>query len=399
MRPITAQPSLKFLCLSSLVLLGGCISSFQVEKIVPDTPAGGIQYSLPIPALQVCPSKDGSLSVEQIYLPDPNNTYAISAKSYLSKFELTVDRENGMLTKLSWNPDSTEVAGAVAEASGALAKAEFEAEAEAQKTAATKAEEARDQILAAEKAVRDAKAAVASAEAELAVIPETPAFVKERVSAKAAVAKAKAALQAALRELAETQQATTSIAGASVGPAGTRQANEDADKVFETVLGCALYIVEDTGNTVALQPVLMKPETTPPCEILQQSFKTSKKIDSTPTKDLKIVIEGSATSSSVVRPQPGTGALAFVITTTTAFEIAKDGSGKDRYRLTLRKPGETSATVVTDQNLVTFTPGVLKIRVDLIQKAEAGDYALAIYFKGKASKPPVAKSVNFKVER
>ena len=158
--------------------LSGCITTMDVQK-VKSAQQLGIQYSLPVPILQVCPGPAGTIAVQEIYLPDQDNRYGISAKTYAAKFNLNVElTKEGFLKKLDWNPDSTAVAEKVAESAGNIAKAKIEADAKAAEEVAKKEAEAaktrKDALATAEKAVNDAEADLRVAAATLAALRTQP---------------------------------------------------------------------------------------------------------------------------------------------------------------------------------------------------------------------------------
>src|SRR6185436_375865 len=164
--------------LSLLVLvptLSGCVTTLEVKKIgVTQTEPPGFRYSLPVRLLQVCPGAQGTVSVQEKYLPDPANQYAISARSAVSKFNLDVTVEEGLLTKFAWKPDSTGVAEKLVETTGNLAKTQIETEAKSEQGKADKLaaaeKERKDALAAADKAIRDAELEVSTARAALDVL-------------------------------------------------------------------------------------------------------------------------------------------------------------------------------------------------------------------------------------
>src|SRR6267142_1350588 len=86
--------------------LAGC-TRLTVKKVTPESATPGVRYALPKPFVQVTPQPDGSVSADIVFLPDTSNTYAVDAESYLSTHTLKVSTANGLLTKLTWNADSS----------------------------------------------------------------------------------------------------------------------------------------------------------------------------------------------------------------------------------------------------------------------------------------------------
>src|SRR5205814_3990913 len=65
-------------------MLSGC-TRLCVQKVPSDPAAAstvqGVRYSLPRTFLSLTPQADGTLTVEDSYLPDSQNTYAVQASS------------------------------------------------------------------------------------------------------------------------------------------------------------------------------------------------------------------------------------------------------------------------------------------------------------------------------
>lgn len=158
--------------LLALAAATGCttlkVSKVQYDKASDSTirRPDGILYSLPKPILKVQPLSDGTIDVQVEYLPDREHTYVISADSKLAKHDLTVEVENGLLKKVYWGPDSTDVASKALEAAAAAEKARLDAAAKREEKAEAKVAEAikaKETALAAAIKERDA------AELELAL--------------------------------------------------------------------------------------------------------------------------------------------------------------------------------------------------------------------------------------
>src|SRR5258708_6022550 len=153
--------------LHSAVTVGCCVltgcTQLTVKKVAPDSAASGIRYSLPKPFVQVTPQADGSVSADIVFLPDADNTYAIDADSYLSTHTLKVSTANGLLTKLTWNADSSAVVAQGVQSAAAVAQQHQDA--------LNKADtDQKSKIADAQKAVDDAQLAVDTAQADLALL-------------------------------------------------------------------------------------------------------------------------------------------------------------------------------------------------------------------------------------
>lgn len=217
--------------------LAGCITTYSVKKIDPSTDAGGIRYSLPKPYLMVTPKGDGTIDVEVKYFPDLANTYAITAKSYFAKHKLSVSLQDGLLTAVTFDTDSTGVASQLIE-SGASVKAErLKAEAEAAKAEAAKEAEAQAAVVAAEKALR-------AAQAELQALLANNAPENEIRAARVKVAVAEANLAAA-------QEAAGRLSGGSAesnNPGNTDSANAPPAAADVTAAGNSKNNSVNTGT-------------------------------------------------------------------------------------------------------------------------------------------------------
>ncbi len=155
--------------------LPGCVSVIRSQKATPDS--AGIRYFLPQPFILVTPNLDGSLAVEKVFLPDPDNEYVISASSVLGNYTLAVERnEKGFLDTVSFDGDGsgigkqlvqTAASARVAGADAAAARAKEDAASD--KAAA---ERVRAALAAADKAQREAQLDFDIAERRLALLLE-----------------------------------------------------------------------------------------------------------------------------------------------------------------------------------------------------------------------------------
>ena len=190
--------------LAGLVLcaVSGC-TQLTVKRVAPESADQGIRYSLPKPFVQVTPQPDGSVTADIVFLPDSDNTYAIQADSYLAAHTLTVSAANGLLTKVSWNGDSSAVVAQGVQSAEAVAQQQQEA---ANKVSADKASKLSD----AQKAVDDAQLAADTAQADLELL------IANNASSDL-VLKAKLALQEAQIKLANAKARLARLKGQPSG--------------------------------------------------------------------------------------------------------------------------------------------------------------------------------------
>ncbi|MFO1251454.1 MAG: hypothetical protein U1E77_10055 [Inhella sp.] len=219
--------------------LSGCMTFVEGKK---DTSADGegVEYSLPVPVLRVTPMPDGSIDVQVEMLADPDNTYRLKTKSYLSSYTLDVVRENGMLKSVSLDAKSDAVAAAVLDAKANLIKAKAAAEEKDREAAASAA---KDQA----KAISDAKMEGVLADAKLMALQADPDADRADVAAAKlakAVADAKlAALQAAATD---SGKSGFNVAKEKLAPAAREGARISAAPVLFRV------IPDPDRNTVRL---------------------------------------------------------------------------------------------------------------------------------------------------
>lgn len=104
----------------AFTLLSGCVSQLTVTKAAPGS--AGIRYFLPQPFILVTPHQDGTITVDKLFLPDPDNEYAITASSLLGNYKLDIRRdEQGFLEQVAFQSDSGALARDMTQAAGAIA--------------------------------------------------------------------------------------------------------------------------------------------------------------------------------------------------------------------------------------------------------------------------------------
>jgi hypothetical protein len=159
-------------CCFSLAISGvmsGCVSWLSVEKVTKETGSRntGIRYYLPQPFIQVTPQADGSIEVQEVLLPNPNEQYAIDVVSLLSNHTLDIKLEGGFLKTIQLDAKSAEVAKALIESGGKLAETKINTDADLEKAAATAKNAAEKER---QKNIETAQATLANAERDLAVV-------------------------------------------------------------------------------------------------------------------------------------------------------------------------------------------------------------------------------------
>jgi hypothetical protein len=120
----------------------------------------GVRYSLPKPVLQVTPSQDGSVTVDVLFLPDPNATYAIDSQTSLAAASLDVAVSRGLLTRVGSAMDTSAVAADAVRAAGTVA-------ADSLKQEAAEAKARQDIVVAAQTPLDKAELDLRLAEAKL----------------------------------------------------------------------------------------------------------------------------------------------------------------------------------------------------------------------------------------
>lgn len=149
--------SLRLLALSG-ALSAGCYATLDVTKIDDTSQAEGVRVALPARYIEVKPTPSGGISVRPLHLPDPNARFAIDGWAVLASFDLDVSTSDGVLTSVTWNAKTDEVATEALGAAAAIEVARQEAEAEAEKAADEARIKQSDAIRAAELAVAEATA-------------------------------------------------------------------------------------------------------------------------------------------------------------------------------------------------------------------------------------------------
>jgi hypothetical protein len=258
--------ALVFLAASAALGAGCASTSLTVQRA--DANVAGVRYSLPKPFLLVKPSPtgDGTFTVEVIYLPNEDRTYAISGKTKRGKFSLDVTTEEGLLKKVGWNSTGTaESDTAIAKTAGDLAKSAIDKRAAEDKEGETKAEAERKALAADVKTAREnaeaktlnTKLAELELQAAQAAVanPEKPT-AEERAAIRAAQLKLDKAReeQREAEERLRRRQAELLAAG-GIG-AANKPMGADTTKAKAMFFGPMLYEIRDNAGSVDLIPVM-----------------------------------------------------------------------------------------------------------------------------------------------
>lgn len=194
------------------LLLAGCVSN--LESRLATATAEGQRYSLPQPILKVEPQADGTMTLEVIYLPDPNNTYTVRASSFVGAYTLDVKTKEGLLDTVTFSPNSSAAVEALATSAGNIEKAKIDARSKADEAAAKAAE-------AEAKAISDANAAVALAQAKLDKLKELKAAGGKVTDEQIVAAEVELSIAKAKLETLGSTSPTLNLAANAAGAGGT----------------------------------------------------------------------------------------------------------------------------------------------------------------------------------
>ena len=160
--------------LAAALLLTGCVSIVNVQKASTAKEAG-IHYFLPQVFIKVTPTADGNVTVEKLFLADPEQEYVISARSLLGSYTIDVNRsEVGLLETVSFNSDSSAIPKALATSLGNVRSADIDDKVAREKVAGTEAKAAADKartaLEAADKVRKDAQTTLTIAQAKFQLL-------------------------------------------------------------------------------------------------------------------------------------------------------------------------------------------------------------------------------------
>lgn len=339
------------------VFLTSCISVTHVEKFTGTQE--GVRYSLPATYLLVTPKSDGTASYDWVYLPDPENEYAVKTLSFMSKYTTDLTLENNFLKKVTAKSDSAGVAAKMFDAGQSVYSARTSAMADATKKEA-------DKNTASQKAISDAKLELGQAHAELDVLTKntalgaTPAQI---IAAKIKVAQAQQKLAAA------TAAAAKSSNNAMNAPEGSNLNSGQA-------LGPVLFKVVQTKDDVKLIAVNV-----------QQQFDTATAVTSSvPASKLTFSIVGS----KIITADPAKP-FQLSLETDQAIESVDD---------TLQNLYKDKLPYTDSKVTFTLQADKKKVIVDLSPPPPVGLYQLTVPYSIKAGvKPKEAAEVSFEVRK
>lgn len=355
--------------MASAVLVSGCVSTVMVKPVANAT-SSGIHYHLPQVFIRLTPGADGNITVEKLFLPDPQQEYVITASSYLGNYTIDVNRsESGMLETVSFNSDGTAVAKQFLASQAAVRAAEIDTRAAKDKAAATESKAASDKtktaLEAADKARKDALVALNVATNKFQLLDtlskeaSAPNDIKAQVlTARLAVVETQTKYEAALlayNTLADSVAAATGI-DAKAGNSAAGKRPQAPTPVF--------YKVEMQKDTVVLREA-----------IAQQDLDTWKvPPPSTPPEPLTAM-----PVAQVVRPAEKTQALTAKLTANQMLLSAV------AERLA---PAGSNGPGLKPQPVVSLMNDRVTLAVELPQDLPAGDYDLDIVVtSGKPNDP------------
>lgn len=174
---------MKTLAIILLVALGTFTFSctiVKVKKVTSGSEGGGVYYSLGKPVIKVTPnsSGNGTYDVELVYIPDHNQTYAVTSTAIMTKsvMEVIVD-ESGIIKKIDWTGEGDkEVSEALTGASeivkGELEKNKKESE-EDEENAKKKKQNAQSAVVALKDSIAAKKLSIVIIDKELDYLKKT----------------------------------------------------------------------------------------------------------------------------------------------------------------------------------------------------------------------------------
>lgn len=220
------KPLLYFLLVPFTLSMVAC-TTVKVTKVTTGDEVG-VRYSLGKPFIQVTPNAkgDGTYTVELVYLPDQSQTYAVEAKTFLTKhtMELSID-ENGILKKVDWSKGGDGTAGEAITAAAEIAKASIAANKAEDKEAKEAAENKKKAAAAAIQKLKDSltqkqidlKLAKNDSASLVKTYPDKrPLEVKEQIrKAEMLIIKLNDEIEALTKALTEAETAVDQAANAS----------------------------------------------------------------------------------------------------------------------------------------------------------------------------------------
>ncbi len=357
--------SMKIIALAVFCLgLTNCITVTHVEKFTGNEK--GIRYSLPATYLLVTPKSDGTADYNWVYLPDPQNEYAVETYSFMSKYTIDLSFENNLLKKVSLKADNTTVAAKLADAAQSVYTTRATAASDAAKKVA-------DKKSAAQKAIADAQLELSQAKAALMKLEELGKNKDNGITA--------ADIAAAEVKVAQAQAKVDSLKQESIKELGAMNAPKDAEGMNRT------------GQ--AWGPVLFK--------VVQ--YEDEKKEDN--VKLVAVNIQHTFDTATAVTPKLPVAAQAFYFkgsSRLTASEVKKFSVVADQE---IFKVYSDKAILYKDNKLIehstyglTFTlqPDNKTVVINFSKGLPAGKYKMTLPYSTKATeKPKSDSSISFEV--
>jgi len=330
--------------LSIILVCQGCVTIVSGEKA--NQTNEGIRYNLPAPHLLVTPLPNGTVKVEPIYLPDPQNEYVIDVWSIFSDYTIDIETVGGGLLK-QVNLKETTVAPAV--------KAIQSAATIGEQLIKNKQLEEQNKI-SKQQAIQTARIELAEEKAKLALFKKPPPGVTKTPNQifdqELLVSKKKIALQVLLNGSAENNPFAA--------------ANDPRGDGFETVPGPILFRILPDGEGVKLVAVE------------QKDFAVISS-DSVESKQLQFTPDG------IIRVTPHEISKELKVTLTANLELESIDTTKTKLvdplnlGLPVAQGDEISATIIPSDN----TTNRKRIEVILPKGTKPGDYKLFFGVKAK----------------
>ncbi len=248
-------------------VLTGC-ANITVTKVDDSRSAKGIRYSLPKPILQAAPQADGTVAVDFFYLPDSDNTYAISTSSTGSSYTYQVTvTQNGLLGAVEFKEETSVVGQQLAATAGA-ATAQILNIQNSQLVAAQTAVNTAQASFDTAKATVDAAAAQLHSDTANGVTANLPTDQAALAAAQAKLQDAQAVLDRAkntAQAVTITASAGTPVASSNPSPSATGFGAQQwtAPMLYDlpSSRGAVLYAVNDFIDPTCKDEVKLKCET------------------------------------------------------------------------------------------------------------------------------------------
>ena len=364
------------IALIAATTLTGCVTRLDVRPATTQD-VEGTRYSLPKPLLMATPQSDGTVAFSWQYVPDDERTYAIASSVVMAKDHTTITLDNGLLKKISFHPDSTDVTTQFINSSTEVAKARLKALDDARAAAQKKADDAAAAIQTARNDVRDAKTAVAKIEAEIAALKATDQNDKVP-DAEVRLAEAQVDLAAKQQKLNDLLAAGGTVGGGVVGAGNvteTKSQQPTTPVSFKPAPGPVFFeIVEELTPVHKVKLVAINE---------QGTFGTSDKL---PTRAQFTVKSGAVALQPATQAESGSP---FHVTIESSVPLNSiDSAGavlQDAATKALKQEFFQTAVLTTRT----------EIDVSLAPNTPSGTYHLAIPFTTDTGKSPFDMEATF----